>query len=189
MEKIAIDANAFIYPMPVALAGAQVDAKPNFLAVSWVSRVNYQPPLIAVALGKAHYTNAGINENKTFSVNIPGEDLVRLTDYCGLVSGRQADKSKLFEVFYGRLKSAPMIKECPLCMECRLVEKVVLASNELFIGEICAAYCDEKFLTEGKPDVRKLKPFTLTMPDNNYWAMGGLIARAWSAGKDMPDKE
>jgi flavin reductase (DIM6/NTAB) family NADH-FMN oxidoreductase RutF len=60
---------------------------------------------------------------------------------------------------------------------------VELTVDELFIGEIVSAYADEACLTDGKPDVRKLKPFTLTMPDNRYWAVGEELAKAWDAGK------
>ncbi|MFA5363421.1 MAG: flavin reductase family protein, partial [Candidatus Omnitrophota bacterium] len=153
MEKVKIDSNAFGYPMPVVLVGSVVDAKPNFLAAAWVSRVNYKPPLIAVAIGK-HYTNGGIRENKSFSVNIPSVDQIKETDYCGIVSGRQKDKSAVFEVFYGELKNVPLIKACPVVMECRLVQEVELGFDTLFIGEIVNAYSEERFMTGGSPDIR-----------------------------------
>jgi flavin reductase (DIM6/NTAB) family NADH-FMN oxidoreductase RutF len=99
--------------------------------------------MIGVALGKIHHTNAGIHENKAFSVNIPGRDLMEKTDYCGIITGKTTDKTKLFEVFYGEFANAPMIRECPLCFECRLVQAVDLPSNTLFIGEIASAYTEE----------------------------------------------
>ncbi|HVO65520.1 MAG TPA: flavin reductase, partial [Syntrophales bacterium] len=68
MKKIKIRKNNFVYPMPMVLVGTVVDDRANFMAVGWVSRVNFNPPMIAVALGKYHYTNAGIHKNKTFSV-------------------------------------------------------------------------------------------------------------------------
>ena len=43
MSKVKIDTNAFTYPMPMTLVGAMVDGRPNFLAVAWVTRVNYPP--------------------------------------------------------------------------------------------------------------------------------------------------
>jgi hypothetical protein len=46
-----------------------------------------------------------------------------------------------------------------------------------------ATYADEDCLTEGKPDVQKINPFVLTMPDNSYWAVGERIGKAWSIGK------
>jgi flavin reductase (DIM6/NTAB) family NADH-FMN oxidoreductase RutF len=185
MAKINLGPNAFIYPMPVTLVGARVEGKPNFLAVAWVTRVNYKPPLLAVALNKAHYTPGGIRENRTFSVNLPGADLLEVTDYCGLVSGRQVDKSGLFEVFYGELKTAPMIRECPLSLECLLYDVLELPSNDLFIGSIYAAYTEERFLTDGQPDLAKMNPLALTMPDNRYWTVGAQVGRAWEAGKKL----
>ena len=184
MEKIKIDSNAYVYPMPMTLVGAVVDGRPNFLAAAWVTRVNFKPPMIMVALGE-HYTNAGIDANGAFSVNVPDVALMEKTDYCGIVSGRKVDKSTLFDVFYGSLTGAPLIRECPVCMACRLNQAVKLPFDTLYIGDIVEAYTEERFLTDGKPDVKKINPFTLTMPDNHYWRVGEMVGRAWSAGKKL----
>jgi flavin reductase (DIM6/NTAB) family NADH-FMN oxidoreductase RutF len=70
MEKIKIDSGAaFLYPMSIVLVGSVVEGKANFMAVGWVSRVNINHPLFAIALGP-HHTNRGIDENKEFSINI-----------------------------------------------------------------------------------------------------------------------
>ena len=185
MARVQLGTNAFVYPMPVTLVGANVGGKANFLAVAWINRVNFKPPIVAMGLGKGHHTNGGIIENKTFSVNIPGADLVEKTDYCGLVSGAKVDKASLFDVFYGKLKTAPMIGECPLAFECRLVDTVDLGADTLFLGEIMESYADERYITDGKPDVVKMKPFVLTMPDNGYWLLGNHLAKAWQAGKHL----
>ena len=188
MSKVKIGLNACLYPMPMTLVGATVENRPNFLAAAWVARVNFQPPMIGVALGKIHYTNAGVHGNKSFSVNIPGRDLMEKTDYCGIVTGKTSDKSQLFDVFYGELQHAPMIRQCPLCLECRLIQAVDLPSNTLFIGEIVSAYAEESILTRGQPDIKKMDPFTLTMPDNFYWDVGEKEGQAWNAGKSVKSK-
>ena len=121
MTKKSIGAKTFLYPMPTVLVGAQVEGIPNYLAVAYCGIAHHDPPMIAVSLGKNHYTNIGIKANGTFSVNIPSEDMVEVTDYCGIVSGKKEDKSPLFTSFYGKLKTAPMIEQCPINLECRVV--------------------------------------------------------------------
>ncbi|HEX9920607.1 MAG TPA: flavin reductase family protein [Candidatus Methylomirabilis sp.] len=185
MDKISIKTNAFLYPMPVTLVGTLIAGRPNFMAVGWIARVNLDPPLIAMGLNKRHSTPSAIQENQAFSVNIPSKDLMEATDYCGLVSGKEVDKSGLFEVFYGELKAAPLIKACPLCLECRLIQTITLPTHYLFLGEIVGAYTEERYLTEGKPDIRKMNPFVLTMPDNNYWVVGEHAGKAWSLGNRL----
>jgi flavin reductase (DIM6/NTAB) family NADH-FMN oxidoreductase RutF len=189
MSKINLGANAYIYPMPVTLVGAMVEERANFMAVGWVMRVNMKPPLLAVALNKAHYTPEGIRAQRTFSVNFPGADLMEKADYCGLVSGHKVDKSGLFRVFFGELQTAPLIEECPLGLECRVFDVVELPANDLFIGEIVAAYADEDCLTDGRPDILKINPLVLTMPDNNYWTVGAHAGRAWDAGKKLKETQ
>jgi flavin reductase (DIM6/NTAB) family NADH-FMN oxidoreductase RutF len=183
MERIDIGANSLFYPMPVTLVGALVHGRPNFLAVAWVSRVNLNPPILAVALNKVRHTAVGVQENQTFSVNVPGADLVKETDYCGIVSGKEVDKSGLFEVFYGELKTAPMIKRCPMCMECRLIETVSLPTHNLFLGDVVGAYTEERYLTDGKLDIGKVNPFLFSRIDNSYWILGEEIGKAYSIGK------
>jgi len=188
MDKINLESTITAYPMPVSLVGAHVDGKPNFLAVAWFTMAGSKPPRIAISLGKGHYTNPGIKENRTFSVCLPSEDMVELTDYCGIVSGKQSDKSEIFDLFYGELKTAPMIKDCPLNMECKLVEIVESSSNEIFIGEIKGTYTEERFLTDGKLDLRKTKPLILSQPDTSYWSLGEPVARAFNIGKKYKAK-
>ncbi len=183
MDKINLGPTTPAYPMPVSIVGAHVNGKPNFLTVAWFTMVSYKPPRIAIALGKGHYTNPGIKENKAFSVCLPSEDMVEVTDYCGIVSGKKSDKSEIFDFFYGREKTAPMIKDCPLSMECRLVDVVESSMNEIFIGEIIGTYTEERFLTDGKLDFKKMKPLVLSQPDTSYWRLGEPVAKAWNIGK------
>jgi flavin reductase (DIM6/NTAB) family NADH-FMN oxidoreductase RutF len=124
MEKIQLSTETICYPMPCVMVGANVRGKPNFLTVAWFSTVNGKPPYLMISLGKAHYTNSGIKENGTFSVNIPSATMAEVTDYCGLVSGKKYEKSALLETFYGKVKTAPMIRECPFNVECKVVQTV-----------------------------------------------------------------
>jgi len=70
-------------------------------------------------------------------------------------------------------------------MGCRLHDAVKLPSNTLYIGEIIEAFSEEQYLTSGKPDIQKIRPFTLTMPDNSYWAIGDQVGKAWNIGKKL----
>ena len=185
INKVRYQANVFMYPMPVTLLGVNINSIPNFMTLGWVSRVNANPPMIGCGVGKHHYTNKGMLENKTFSINIPSAEMMEKTDYCGLVSGKTTDKSAVFDIFYGDLKSAPMINECPLCLECRLVNTVENPTNNFYIGEIVSSYTEEKYQSDGHPDIKKINPLLLTMPDNRYWGVGEVMGDAWKAGKNL----
>lgn len=188
--KQTIGAKTCLYPMPVVLVGANVEEKPNFVTVAYCGIAQHQPPMVMITLNKRHYTNAGISANGSFSVNIPSANMVEVTDYCGLVSGKQQDKSRLFTTFYGALGTAPMIRECPLSMECKLHQQLdVGGTNDIFLGEIVEVYADDRILTSGLPDIRKIDPIIFSMHDNNYWKIGMHLARAWSIGKEFTPPE
>jgi flavin reductase (DIM6/NTAB) family NADH-FMN oxidoreductase RutF len=173
--------------MPMVLVGSRKEGRANFMAVAWVSRVNASPNVMCVAIGNK-FTAEGILENKEFSINIPSVDLMPQTDLMGIVSGRDYDKSKEFDIFYGALKNAPMICECPVMMECRLVKSVRLEVDTLFMGEVMNVWSEEKYLTNGAPDITKVSPFCLSMPDNRYWSLGKEIGKAWHEGMKLKDK-
>jgi len=193
MNKVKLGARPYLYPMPIVLVGANVNGKPNFLTAAFVGIANYKPAMIAVGLGKHHYTNSGIKKNKTFSVNIPSQAMVKAVDFCGIYSGHKVDKSELFQTFSGKLKTAPMIAECPISMECKLIRSIPLGIDELFLAKIVEVYADKKCLTppgRGEPDLRKIQPLLFTMPDNKYWKIGKFCGPAWKIGKGFkPGKQ
>jgi flavin reductase (DIM6/NTAB) family NADH-FMN oxidoreductase RutF len=188
MEKILIKKDLFCLPWTQTILGTHYEGRVNFMALDWLTRVNYQPPMLGICVNKAHASNVAIRDTGEFSVNVPSTDMVEITDCTGLVSGKHVDKSGLFEVFYGELKSAPMIKICPLTMECKVVQTVELPTNTFFIGEIINIYSEDQFLSDGEPDVKKINPFVLTMPDNRFWSVGECIGKAWNAGKTLRDR-
>jgi flavin reductase (DIM6/NTAB) family NADH-FMN oxidoreductase RutF len=111
------------------------------------------------------------------------------TDFCGLYSGSKVDKSKLFDIFYGELKTAPMISECPVSMECRLNQTLELLNGEVFVGEIVGVYVEDKYLTDNKPDIRKIDPLLFEGTLGSYWKVGEHITRAFGIGKDYKPKQ
>lgn len=176
-----------LYPMPTTLVGATVNGRPNFITIAHVGIMNHgKPQYISIGMAKMHFTNAGIRENKSFSVCIPSEDLMKETDYCGIVSGKKTDKAALFNLFYGDLKTAPMIEQCPVCMECRLERTVDFPTHDVFVGEIVATYAQKEVLTaDGNIDISKVKPLLFDMSSKKYWSLGKAIGNCWNIGKQL----
>jgi flavin reductase (DIM6/NTAB) family NADH-FMN oxidoreductase RutF len=182
--KKKIGSQNVLYPTPVTIVGALVNGKVNFLNVAHVGILNAGAPhLISLGMGKTHYTNDGIREQRTFSVNIPSQDQMVQADYVGLVSGARTDKSAVFETFFGELKTAPLIQGCPLSMECRLFDTYELKTHDIFIGEIVATYADEDVLLDGKVDLSKVRPLLFDMSSVQYWSLGQPVGKCWNAGK------
>ncbi len=183
MSKRRLKPGPYIVPMPTVLVGAVVNGKPNFMTAAFVGIADFTPPTVACGLNASHLTCEGIRENGVFSVNLPGAAQVAAVDWCGLVSGRKEDKARAFEVFYGGLDKAPLIAECPVNAECRLIRAVPQGLDTLFLGEIVDVHADEAVLKDGEPDWAKVSPLIFTFPDKGYWKLGDFVARAWGVGK------
>lgn len=179
MDSIQIDTNVQI-PMPVAVVGTMRMGKPNFSTIGWITRVNTTPPMLGFAVRKNGNTAKAVSMLKEFSISFTGRDLHKKVDYAGMVSSDHKDKSNLFESFYGMLNNAPLIKEAGVTLECKLVDMKEYPSNTFITGEIVNAWCRQDCMTDGVPDYVKMKAFTLTMPDNNYWNIGKKVGDAWS---------
>lgn len=188
MEKQPQNTNISPFPMPVTIIGAKVNEFPNFMTLAWVTRVNMRPPMWGITMNKKHHTPIGIIQNDSFSINIPNAEMIEKTDFCGITSGRKYDKSSLFDIFYGELKTAPMINECPVNIECKLFQTVELPTHYFFIGEIVNVYSEEKFVTQDKLDAKKINPLILSTPRNKYWSLGDQLGDAWRVGREFGEK-
>ena len=104
-------------------------------------------------------------------------------DYCGIYSGHKVDKSQIFKVTYGKLNTAPLIQECPVNLECKVIHSVDLGSHVLFIGEIMETYIDADCMTAEKADPAKIDPIIYTTGVKQYQRLGDVVGKAWDIGK------
>jgi flavin reductase (DIM6/NTAB) family NADH-FMN oxidoreductase RutF len=187
MSKITLGPRPLIYPMPTLLIGSNIGGKANFMAAAWCGIANSKPPMISVGLQHHRQTLNGIRQNNTFSVNVPSINLVKETDYCGIISGSKTDKAAdcKFNIFYGKLETAPLIDQCPVNLECRVVHLLNLGSHTLVIGQIEEVHVTDSCLTGGKPDVDKIKPFLWVAEENEYRKFGESIGKGFSIGNQI----
>ncbi len=187
MAKVTLPPDRYMYPRPALLVGTKVDDKPNFMAVGGGGVVNAKPPMIGIPIQHRHHTLKGIRQNMTFSVNTPSLDQVKELDYCGIVSGRDADKVAVcgFSVFYGTLKTAPMIEQCPLNHECQVKHLLNLGTHSFVIGQIEGSYISEDCILNGRPDTERIRPMVFDMEASVYLSFGKEVAKAYSVGREL----
>jgi flavin reductase (DIM6/NTAB) family NADH-FMN oxidoreductase RutF len=192
-NKVKFGQIPLIYPIPITLIGSLVEGKPNFETIGDVGIIGIKPPLVYISSSQDHYTNLGILENDTFSINFPSTSLLKKTDYSETVSGRDVDKSGLFNVFFGDLKTAPMIQECPVNIECKVVKEFSIKHRQVFIGDVIQTYVNEEFVIddEGRQriaDMSKLDPIIYAL-DNRYYNIGKPIGTGYQESKQFQKKE
>jgi flavin reductase (DIM6/NTAB) family NADH-FMN oxidoreductase RutF len=193
MTKLKLGALPLVYPIPIVLAGADVQGRPNFATLGDCGVMGIKPALVYVSLGQNHYTTQGILENGTYSVNFPTTDMLAVTDYCGIVSGRDVVKSALFETFYGELDNAPMICQCPVNLECHVVHEFAIEHRHIFVGQVVQAHIDETFVGErdgGRviADMTQLDPIIYAL-DNRYYRIGEPIGLGYNEGKALQNED
>jgi len=191
MAKVLIAPQPLICTTPTVLVGAVVDGKPNFMAVAWCGVANSIPPMVSVAIRPHRYTFRGILKTREFSVNVPSIDQVKEADYCGMVSGAKVDKVAAcgFKIFYGTLKNAPLIEQCPVNLVCKVEHIIELGTHQLVIGRVEETHVTDTCLNDGRPDFKQIKPFVYAagMPAE-YYAFGRSLGRAFSVGRVLEGK-
>jgi len=187
MKKVTLGPQRLMYPRPALLVGATVNGKPNFMTVGGGGVASGEPPMISLPIRHPCHTLKGIMQNREFSINTPSVDLVKETDYCGMVSGAKVDKVKNcgFDLFYGRLGSAPLIAQCPINLECRLAHALTLGSHCLVIGEVVESHVSEECMIGDELDARKINALIFNMEQKRYFSFGEAVGDAWQVGKQL----
>jgi flavin reductase (DIM6/NTAB) family NADH-FMN oxidoreductase RutF len=124
---------------------------------------------------------------KAFTVGIACEGKMKEADYVGIVSGRDVDKFAVAGLtpIKSELVDAPYAHEFPMVLECRLLHTLELGIHTQFIGEIVDVKVDQSALGEdGLPDILKIKPLVYDTAHKGYHAVGPLLGKAFSVGKE-----
>ncbi|HDQ04846.1 MAG TPA: flavin reductase family protein [Deltaproteobacteria bacterium] len=187
--KKSLGAKTLIFPTPVwVVASYDKKGRPNAATVAWGGICNSRPPSVAVSLRKSRYSYDNIIDRKAFTLNVPCAKQIKIADYCGIASGKNADKfSKTgITAVKSAIVDAPYIQEFPMILECRLLNTFELGAHTQFVGEIMDVKVDENMLgKEGLPDILKIRPALFCPEVFAYHEVGDYIGRAFSIGKEI----
>lgn len=168
-----------LYPLPVVLISvADKNGKSNLLTVAWAGTINTNPPMVSISVRPERYSYEMIKETGEFVINLTTEELVFATDYCGVKSGRDVDKWKEMHLtpVAGEKVKAPLIKESPVSLECKVTEIKELGTHHMFLAEVVAVQADDAYLDANeKFDLSKAKP--LVYSHGEYYAMGEKLGK------------
>ena len=151
MTKQTWKAGNMLYPLPAVMVSV-TDGKgqDDIITVAWTGTICTNPPMVYISVRPSRFSHHMLMETGEFVINLTTEKLTRATDYCGVRSGRDVDKFK--ETGLTREKAefvkAPMIKESPVSIECRVTEVKKLGSHDMFLAEVLAVHADEEYMDE-----------------------------------------
>jgi len=178
MAKKELPGATQLYPLPVIIVSCADEAgRTNAVTLAWNGITCSEPPMLSISIRPGRFSHPMIKKTGEFVVNIPTVGIVRAVDYCGHVSGRDAqDKIKQAGLTAEPATKvrAPLIRECPVCLECRVKQVLTLGTHDMFVAEIVAVNAEEGILrAEGTIDPERAAP--IAYAQGEYWSLGQRI--------------
>lgn len=145
MTKQVLGPSTSLYPIPAIMASCgDINGVRNIITLAWAGTVCSEPPMVAIGVRPSRFSHGLIKQTGEFVINLPTVKEVYALDLCGVISGRDGDKfaaAKLTPEPASKVR-APLIKECPVNIECVVRHSYVAGSHEVFIGEVVAVHVD-----------------------------------------------
>lgn len=132
-----------LYPLPAVMVSVtDGQGNDNIITVAWTGTICTNPPMVYISVRPSRYSYEMLKKTGEFVINLTTEELAFATDYCGVRSGRDVDKFKEAHLTKepAQFVKAPMIKESPVSIECRVTEVKELGSHHMFLAEVLAVH-------------------------------------------------
>lgn len=185
--KINWKPGTMIYPLPAVMVSCGASPEEyNLITLSWVGTLCTNPPMCYISVRPERHSYDIIKRNMEFTINLTTEDMARVTDWCGVRSGKDYNKFKEMKLtpVKGVEVSAPYIEESPLSVECKVREIKQLGSHDMFIADVVNVIADDNFIN-AKTDAFELdKARLMAYSHGQYFKMGEAIGKfGWSVQK------
>jgi len=176
-----------IYPLPAVLisCGNNPDNY-NLLTISWVGTICTNPPMCYISVRPERHSYNIIKETGEFVINLTNEDMAYATDWCGVKSGKDFNKFEEMKLtpVKGELVNAPIVKESPLCIECRVKEIIPLGSHDMFIAEVINVQADTKYIDPETDTFNLGVAKLIAYSHGHYYKLGDEIGKfGWTVQK------
>ena len=166
-------------PVPAVMVSvADKEGKNNIITIAWAGTICTNPPMVSISVRPERYSYHMIEEMGEFVINLTTEKLVKACDYCGVTSGRDVDKFKEMNLTPIAVEncSVPAIKESPVNIACKVVEKKELGCHHMFIAEVVSVTVEDEYMNEtGKFLINELG--LVMYSHGEYFAMGERLGK------------
>lgn len=149
MNKLNFKGSAMLNPTPVVLVTSKSRSnKLNIFTVGWISTVCTREPIISMGIRPERLSYEYIKTSGECVINLPTKDMVKIVDYCGVISGRVEDKIKHFnlQLNKGVSISTPSLQKSPIALECKVKSVTPLGTHDLFLLKVLNVKIDENLL-------------------------------------------
>lgn len=178
MSKLKWKPGTMIYPVPPVMVSCGDMDNSNIITVAWTGIICTEPTMTYISIRKERFSYDIIKSKGEFVINLASSDLARVVDFCGVKSGKNIDKFKECNLTKEASTeiSAPMIKECPISIECRVKEIKELGTHDMFMAEILAVNVDDKYLdSTGRFDMEACD--LLAYSHGGYYSLGKKLGK------------
>ena len=151
MEKSTANMKSCLQPLPKVLVSCRgLNGEDNVLAVAYCGNCSYNPPMVMVGIVPTRYSYQMIKESGYFVVNLVDKNYQETFTYLGSHSKRDGDKLAAAKVKLadGKKVNAPILLDCPVNIECTIVDSIVTGSHEMFIGKIEYVHADKQLVDD-----------------------------------------
>ncbi|MBQ6503281.1 MAG: flavin reductase family protein [Flexilinea sp.] len=151
MKKSVKNKMLCMQPIPKTLVSCRdKGGRNNALVVGFTANVSLEPPMIMVGIVPSRFSHHMVKENGCFVINLPGKGYEKEYAYLGSKSGQDEDKFAAMNIQWQNAEkvNAPILTDCPVSIECSVVESTMPGTHELFIGKVEAVHVDEEYLDE-----------------------------------------
>lgn len=173
MAKQHWKGSVLLAPVPPALVSCGTMEEHNVLTVAWTGVVCTHPPLTYISVRPSRYSYSIIEKQKEFVINLTTSSMCRETDFCGVKSGKDIDKFSYckFTPEPAQTVKAPLIAQCPVNLECKVIEQKEFGTHTMFLAEITCVNIDEKYLdSKGKLNLQQCG--LMAYAHGEYFALG-----------------
>ena len=179
MAKETWKAGNMLYPLPAVMVSvSDGEGNDNIITVAWAGTVCTNPPMVSVSVRPSRFSYDMLRKTGEFVINLTTEKLAYATDYCGVRSGRDVDKFKEMKLHKEKAQfvKAPLIKESPVSIECKVKDIIKLGSHDMFVAEVLSIDADEKYIDEkGAFDISKCD--LIAYANGGYYPLGKKIGK------------
>ncbi len=173
--KTAFKPGTMIYPLPAVMVTCGDNPENyNIITIAWTGTICSDPPMCYISVRPQRHSHELISRTGEFVINLTTTALARQTDWCGVKSGRDVNKFREMKLHpeQAQIVKAPLIKESPLNIECKVFDVKHLGTHDMFMANVVAVNAEESLIDKSTGAFQLNHAGPLAYSHGKYYALG-----------------